>query len=58
MLDENTRTHALSILKRFDINFLENAWELNCRVTLKNKLKWDVLKSTQKATVWWEDFSK
>ena len=32
MLVENA-THALSIPTRFDINFFENAWRFNCRVT-------------------------
>ena len=32
-LVKNTMTHALSILTRFDINFLKNAWEFNGGVT-------------------------
>ena len=37
MLFENTMTHAYasSILTGFDINFLENAWGFNNRVTLR-----------------------
>jgi len=30
VLVENTITHALTILTRFDIKFLENAWGFNC----------------------------
>ena len=35
---KNTLTHALSILTRCDINFLENAWEINRGFTWRNEL--------------------
>ena len=38
MLAQNTITHALSILTRFDIKFLKNAWEFNHGVTQRNEL--------------------
>jgi len=56
MIFENTITHSLSIRTRFDIKFLENAWEFNHGVTWRNELQWDVLKSIEKVIVLWVDF--
>jgi len=36
---------------RFDINFLENAWEFNRGVTWGSELKWDVSNSIENVTV-------
>ena len=37
VLVKSTMTCALGIFMRFDINFLENAWEFNCGVTWRNE---------------------
>jgi len=42
---QNTITHALSILTRFDPNFLENAWEFNRGVSYRTGLKWNISNS-------------
>ena len=36
---KNTVVHALSIVTMFDIRFLKNAWEFNCKVTWRNELQ-------------------
>ena len=55
-LVENTITHAWSILIRFDIKFLENAWGFHCGVTWRNELQWEVLNRIQKVNVLWVEF--
>ena len=47
MLVENTITHTLSILMRFDIKFLENAWGFNRGVSERIELLRGVLNSIQ-----------
>lgn len=47
---------ALNILMKFDINFLENVWELNRVVTKKNEQAWDLLISIPKVIVLRENF--
>ena len=49
-LVKNTITHTLNILTMCDMKFLENAWELNSRIT------WVVLDSIAKVTVLRVDF--
>ena len=51
MLVVNTITHTLSILMRFDIKFLENAWGFHRGVTWRNKLQGEVLNSIQNVNV-------
>ena len=58
LLVNNPRTHALSIFTRVNINFLENAWEFNIRVTYWNETKWVFLSSIPKGTALWVHFIK
>ena len=51
VLVENTITHALSILTRFEIKFLKNAWGFNRGVTQRNELQSDVFNTIQKDTM-------
>ena len=54
---ENKITLAFSILTKFDIKFLENAWGFHRGVTWRTELQWDVLNGIQEVTVLWVDFS-
>ena len=51
MLVDNTITHTLSILMRFDIKFLENAWGFNRGVSERTELQCGVFNSIQVVTV-------
>ena len=56
---QNKMAPILSIfITRFDINFLENAWEFYRGVTWRSELKWDVLNSIQNVTVLWVSSGK
>ena len=48
---ENTITLTFSILTKFDIKFLENAWEFHCGVTWRTELQLDVLNSSQEVSM-------